>query len=380
MTTFVDLFGGAGGLSVGLSAAGWTPLLAVDSWADALQTHERNLGGDHTLLLDLSAHGAPDIVAARLAGRRPDWVVGGPPCKGFSTVGRRNRNDPRNRLVLSFADVVKKVQPRQGFVVENVLGLRDMSFVAQIVQHFSTLGFRVTVTVLKSADYGVPQLRRRVVFVGTRTEQSFMPPRATHAPGDYVTVWDAIGDLPELAAGGRAVHYDKEPFTLYQRQMRAGSICLQGHTVSNHPAYLVKAISFIPDGGNRRAIPPKHQPKSGFHNSYSRLHSASPAVAITQNMGKPSATRCIHPFQHRGLTAREGARLQSFPDTFHFSGGIISQREQIANAVPPRLAQVLGIALINPRCWTSDHGAAAVYNGLDDDGRPRLTGPVSAAC
>jgi DNA (cytosine-5)-methyltransferase 1 len=104
----------------------------------------------------------------------------------------------------------------------------------------------------------------------------------------------------------------------------------------------VQAISYIPDGGNRRDIPPDLQPRSGFHNSYSRLHSGSPAVAVTQNMGKPSGTRCIHPFQNRGLTAREGARLQGFPDRFHFTAGSTSQRLQIANAVSPILAEAMG--------------------------------------
>jgi len=133
--------------------------------------------------------------------------------------------------------------------------------------------------------------------------------------------------------------------------MREGSTQLQGHTVSSHPPHLVKAISFIPDGGNRRAIPDAYQPKSGFHNSYSRLSSKHPAVAVTSNLGKPSATRCIHPFQDRGLTAREGARLQGFPDTFHFAAGVTSQRLQVANAVPPILAEMLGRHLVDPRAW-----------------------------
>lgn len=115
----------------------------------------------------------------------------------------------------------------------------------------------------------------------------------------------------------------------------------------------MKAISFIPDGGNRRDIPDEYQPRSGYHNSYSRLNSRAPAVAVTQNMGKPSATRCIHPFQHRALTAREGARLQTFPDAFHFKGGMISQRLQIANAVPPLLAYWIGKALGSEANWHS---------------------------
>jgi DNA (cytosine-5)-methyltransferase 1 len=145
--------------------------------------------------------------------------------------------------------------------------------------------------------------------------------------------------------------------------MRQDSTCLQGHAVSNHPPHLVKAISFIPDGGNRRSIPDEFQPRSGFHNSYSRLASREPAVALTSNMGKPSATRCVHPFQDRGLTAREGARLQSFPDRFHFDAGVTSQRLQIANAVPPLLAERLGRLLDAESSWvdrppTSDESLA----------------------
>jgi DNA (cytosine-5)-methyltransferase 1 len=120
----------------------------------------------------------------------------------------------------------------------------------------------------------------------------------------------------------------------------------------------VEAISHIPDGGNRLSIPDHLQPKSGFHNSYSRLASWAPAVAVTGNMGKPSASRCIHPFQHRGLTAREGARLQSFPDHFHFKAGVTSQRIQIANAVPPLLAQQLAEALERDTAWVEAPAAA----------------------
>jgi DNA (cytosine-5)-methyltransferase 1 len=208
--------------------------------------------------------------------------------------------------------------------------------------------------VLRSADFGVPQLRRRVVFVGHQEFGYFLGPLPSNTGRGFVTVWDAIGDLPEVGPGETATEYDKQPFTDYQSSRRLGSVELQGHTVSNHPPHLVKAISFIPDGGNRLAIPDEFQPASGFHNSYSRLSSKAPAVAITSNMGKPSATRCIHPFQHRGLTAREGARLQSFSDSFHFSGGVVSQRLQVANAVPPLLAEAIGIALLDEKRWSDE--------------------------
>jgi DNA (cytosine-5)-methyltransferase 1 len=166
-------------------------------------------------------------------------------------------------------------------------------------------------------------------------------------------VLDAIGDLPPLSLGEEATAYLTAPKNPYQRKLRRGSKVIQGHVCSKHPASLVEAISHIPDGGSRRSIPVHLQPKSGFHNSYSRLNSRAPAVAVTQNMGKPSGTRCIHPLQHRGLTAREGARLQGFPDTFHFTAGVTSQRLQVANAVPPLLAEFLGQYLAAEESWAN---------------------------
>jgi len=257
----------------------------------------------------------------------------------------RQRSDPRNELVHQFAKIVSILEPR-GFLVENVIGLKDMNFVGAVTKVFARLGYTVTSMVLRSANYGVPQLLHRIVFIGDKEGRQFEKPACSHEPTNYVTVWDAIGDLPRLNAGDQKTTYDRPPRTEFQRLMRRDANVLQGHVASAHPAHLLKAISFIPDGGNRRSIPARYQPESGYHNSYSRLHSGSPAVAVTQNMGKPSGTRCIHPFQDRGLTAREGARLQGFPDTFHFSGGITSQRLQVANAVSPILARAIGIALL----------------------------------
>lgn len=348
LPTFLDLFAGAGGLSMGLRSAGWRPLLAIEHWDEAALTYGKNFGGGAVWQADVA-----DATAKKLAARldaSPDWVVGGPPCQGFSTVGKRTRQDPRNHLFLEFRRIVSCLRPT-GFVLENVLGLKDMRFVDEVRTSFAALGYQVAFQVLKAADFGVPQLRRRVVFVGHRDDRYFMGPVPLNADGHYVSVWDAIGDLPPIRPGETILSYHRKPETPYQAAMRIGSEGLQGHTASKHPDYLVKAISFIPDGGNRQSIPLRYQPASGFHNSYSRLDSRLPAVAVTSNMSKPSATRCIHPFQHRGLTAREGARLQSFPDAFHFYGGQVSQRLQIANAVPPLLGAALGAAIVDETRW-----------------------------
>lgn len=351
--TFVDLFSGCGGLSLGLENVGWPCLAAVDNWTDAVDTYNRNFEGVRAQRMDI--HELDRSRLRSLMDERPMWVVGGAPCQGFSTVGKRVREDPRNELVREFRRVVGLLEP-QGFLLENVTGLKDMDFEAPVCALFEELGYHVSSMVLRAADFGVPQLRRRIIFVGHREYGWFRGPQRSVEPSVYTTVWDAIGDLPEVGPGETVAQYDQKPFTDYQRRMREDSGGLQGHTVSKHPPELVNAISFIPDGGNRRAIPSAYQPASGFHNSYSRLSSRTPAVAVTSNMGKPSATRCIHPFQHRGLTAREGARLQSFPDRFHFLGGVVSQRLQIANAVPPMLAKAIGCALTDESRWASEPG------------------------
>lgn len=346
--TFLDLFSGCGGLTLGLQRAGWECLLAVDHWKDAVATYRHNVR-DHPVE-QLGIHDLTNAKLARLLNDRPTWVVGGPPCQGFSTIGKRQRQDPRNELVRQFRDVVRRLEP-DGFVIENVVGLKVMDFEGPVRALFEELDYEVTAMELRAADFGVPQLRRRIVFVGHREQGQFKGPLRQLEPPDYTTVWDAIGDLPEVQPGETKTNYEAEPFTEYQRRLREGSDAIQGHTVSKHPPSLVKAISFIPDGGNRKSIPPRYQPSSGYHNSYSRLSSTAPAVAVTSNMGKPSGTRCVHPFQDRGLTAREGARLQSFPDRFHFLGGVVSQRLQVANAVPVILAEAIGRALADDARW-----------------------------
>lgn len=325
-----------------------TCLLASDYWEDALVTYRHNMPDHPAVNADIR-----DLTVSKLTRMlpaKPDWIVGGPPCQGYSTVGKRNRDDPRNVLFMEFRKLVAGIKPK-GFLIENVLGLKDMSFEQEVAESFKRLGYRVNFMVLTSAEHGVPQLRRRVLFVGHKERGLFKGPAVTHDTEMHVTVADAIFDLPVLAAGERTDRYRKQPSTPYQKLMRRPGDKLQGHQVSKHPEHLVKAISFIPDGGNRTAIPPEYQPRTGFHNSYSRLASWLPAVAITQNLGKPSGTRCIHPTQHRGLTTREGARLQSFPDRFHFIGGVTSQRLQVGNAVPPLLAQAVGEALGDPVRW-----------------------------
>lgn len=342
--SFLDLFCGIGGLSLGLSSARMRCVGGVDIWEEAKSTYERNHEGAAFFLADLTKTPADAILAEfKTTATDVDVMVGGPPCQGFSTVGKRDDDDPRNSLWTSYHSLVQSVRPAY-VVIENVEGLivsKGGEVRDRIIKSFAEIGYRMKCKLLRSADYGVPQLRKRAVFLGWLdglVEPEF--PRVLKTP--HVSVGDAIFDLPELSPSETKTAYDKEPTTDYQRARRAGCTVLHNHTAANHDAALVKVLSFIPDGGNRKSIPDDYQPKSGFHNSYARLASWKPAVAVTSNMRKPSSARATHPKQNRGLTVREGLRLQSFDDTFVVLGSRTSQYLQVGNAVPPLLGKSIG--------------------------------------
>jgi DNA (cytosine-5)-methyltransferase 1 len=345
---FLDLFCGIGGLSLGLQRAGLLPLGGIDSWDEALATFARNHPGIRFLRADLTVLTLAQIESAfGVTADAIDVIVGGPPCQGFSTVGKRDVDDPRNRLWQNFHGLVNAIRPAY-VVVENVEGLNVMKnggIRDRLIEEFNAIGYLMKAKLLRAADYGVPQLRKRMIFLGWLeglAEPSF-PRRNCDS---HVTVADAIFDLPPLAPGERRTVYEAFPRTAYQVARRKGCTVLHNHEAANHPARLVEVLEHIPDGGNRKSIPDHLQPKSGFHNSYARLASWKPAIAVTSNMRKPSSARATHPNQHRGLTVREGLRLQSFDDDFVVLGSRTSQYLQVGNAVPPLLAFAVGREVI----------------------------------
>jgi DNA (cytosine-5)-methyltransferase 1 len=344
----LDLFCGIGGLSLGLTRAGFESIGGVDNWDDAARTFEHNHAPLQCLIADISVLQVSDLVDFfDVTPEDVDVMVGGPPCQGFSTVGKRDSRDPRNNLWTHYLELVAEIRPAY-VVVENVEGLVVMdrgNVCEQIVASLGRIGYRAKWKLLRSADYGVPQLRKRVIFIASLeglVEPSFPAP----AIGETVSVADAIGDLPILGAGELATRYASAPLTEFQRKRRGPSRTLRNHQAANHPPKLVEILKYIPDGGNRKSIPARLQPKSGFHNSYARLASDKPAVAITSNMRKPSSARATHPTQHRGLTVREGLRLQTFDDSFEVLGTRTSQYLQVGNAVPPLLAEAIGRQLL----------------------------------
>jgi DNA (cytosine-5)-methyltransferase 1 len=345
---FLDLFCGIGGLSLGLERAGFEPVGGIDLWEEARATFERNHPACRFLLADVTKTAVADI--ERQFGVRAadiDIVAGGPPCQGFSTVGKRNAADPRNGLWRRFRDLVAEVRPAYVLIenVEGMLVMQSGKVRDAVLDSFAEIGYHMKCKLLRAADYGVPQLRKRAFFLGwleDLAEPHF--PRPLGEP--YVTVADAIFDLPPLRASETKAAYEAPPLTAYQAARRKGGTVLYNHEAANHPKSLVEVLRYIPDGGNRKSIPDHAQPKSGFHNSYARLASWKPAIAVTSNMRKPSSARATHPTQHRGLTVREGLRLQSFDDDFVVLGSRTSQYLQVGNAVPPLLALAVGKALL----------------------------------
>ena len=348
--SYVDLFAGAGGLSVGLETAGFDLVHAVEVDEDARASFAHNRVGltPDEMSGDIQQYQTESEIIDAVGEETVDLVVGGPPCQGFSEVISPDGSDDRNHLFEDFMNWVQVLEP-EAALFENVRGIQNTAggkFLDAVEESFANFGYDVTPRVVESSNFGVPQHRRRLIVLATKQEQVQNPfdkyeldPRAV--PG----VMDTIGDLPEVGAGEEAYEYRSVPKTVIQWDLRGDNDQLTAHQAANHTDKLIERISHVPDGGSKEDIPEHLQPSSGYHNSYSRLKSDEPAVAITSNMSKPSSARCVHPFQDRGLTPREGARLQTFPDHYEFIGTLGAIRKQIGNAVPPYLAEAIGYYL-----------------------------------
>ncbi|MFH8119323.1 MAG: DNA cytosine methyltransferase [Candidatus Aenigmatarchaeota archaeon] len=331
MYKIIDLFGGCGGLSLGFKKAGFDVIAGFDINDAALQTYKENIGKAYKL--DLSKATPADILnLARV--EEIDGIVGGPPCEGFSLANiRRKIGDPRNMLVFKFAGLIKEIQPTF-FVMENVVGLTNLGggfFVNELRKRFKEAGYEVKWSILNSADYGVPQFRRRVIFIGIKRGEGLPDhPKPTHYPRSslgekhYVTVWEAISDLPEPTEDGE-VELISEPSNEYQKMIRNGAKKTTSHFKTHHSREIeekLKRLRF------NESLYPK------FKHSWVRLNPKEPAPTFKENHNAPA----VHPFQPRVITPREGARIQSFPDTFVFCGTKSQQLVQIGDAVPPLMA------------------------------------------
>lgn len=351
--TVVDLFSGAGGLSRGFYDADYEVVLGVDFDDAALKTFKANHGSAESMKLDLFDHNNINVIVEYLKNRNIelDVLVGGPPCQGFSIAGPRDMNDKRNSLYVAMVKLAEKLKP-QAVVLENVPGMIQTNNgigAKRIIEDFEKIGYVMTPKLLYAPDYGIPQMRKRVFFVGLReSEEVFSFPEAFVNKDEYVTCEDAIGDLPSLQTpngdiiyGDEVQDYIAEPQNNYQRIMRKNSDKVLNHIGSIPIEKTKHMISLVPEGKNYKALPEEYQGIYKYHEALTRYHSKKPSNTI--NTGHRSH---FHYKWNRIPTVRESARLQSFPDDFIFYGNKSEQYRQVGNAVPPMLGQVVAKALL----------------------------------
>ena len=343
--TVVDLFSGCGGLSKGFLDAGYKVILGVDIDQAALNTFERNHPGAIGLKGSLADAPTFNRMKKIIGERKIDIIVGGPPCQGFSLTGPRNFDDERNKLYLSYIKAVEIFRPK-AFVIENVPGMATLykgSVKDEILKRFKKLGYNIECKVLCAADYGVPQIRRRLVFIAVQKEMgpvSFPSPvlNSEH----YVTSREAIDDLPSLAhtLGEEVSSYERAARTPYQKLMRGKCNVLMNHTATAHKDFVINVISQVPEGGNYKNLPKGVGEHRKFHMAWTRCDGHKPSRTIDTGH-----RNYFHYEYNRIPTVRESARLQSFPDDFVFTGTRTEQYRQVGNAVPPILGKALATHL-----------------------------------
>lgn len=321
----VDLFSGAGGFQLGFEKQGFEVVLSTDFDKDCEAVHKLNRPNVPFLRLDI--HNLDEATLDNYVGKNNniDVLIGGPPCQGFSTIGKRissdpnkrTEADPRNTLFQEYIRILKYLKPKF-FVMENVQGLltRDKGKIfEEIKKRFKETGYAFNYVILNAADYGVPQIRNRVFFYGNRLDIEMHPPIATHGSESkpHVTVGETIGSLAEIECNDRI-----------------------NHVPLNHGEINIRRYALIPEGGRlpEDNLPPELYRKN-FGNTFKRLHRDKPSLTMVPGHNAFP----IHPWLNRSLTVREAARLQSFPDDYIFAGPRQKQCMQVGNAVPPLLAE-----------------------------------------
>lgn len=356
----IDLFCGVGGMSLGFEQAGFHVVAAVDDNEINTATHAKNFPRCKTLHADISKLSGQDLRRnAGLGDREIDVIFGGPPCQGFSMIGKRRLDDSRNLLIYDFARLIRELRPRY-FVMENVEGLmagEAVQVLKSLIRRVKRAEYAVVepIQVLCASDYGVPQRRRRVFVLGARKH---LPLPEYPDPADYTsekpTVWDAIRDLPDVANIGYLLETDllrrrlgkPSPYAAVLRDStpswddspETGRKSLSGCMRTAHTATTIERFS--------ATLPGTREPVSRFH----RLRKSGVASTLRAGTGPEhgshTAARPIHPVHPRCITTREAARLHSFPDWFVFHPTKWHGFRQVGNAVPPRLAQAVASMIL----------------------------------
>lgn len=368
----LDLFSGAGGFSLGMEMSGIEVVAAVEYNEKIADTYKLNhpntimINDDirNVAVLDAELKEINSNVSLegifRKVGKQPDIIFGGPPCQGFSMAGYRIRNekpffeDDRNLLYLEYLRVVEKLLPKI-FVIENVPGILSYDngrVKEEIIEKFSRLGYKVHAEVLASEYFGVPQKRKRAIFIGNRLglDSKNLFPELILKKSDFVSVWEAISDLPPLESGQgfEPAQYVSKPNNNYQVKMRKNVLenGFYNHVSSTHKKSTIDILKRILPGESMKDLPLHLRTKSIHSGAYGRMNPDEPAYTITTRLNTPSVGRITHPYSHRTITPREAARLQSFPDNYRFLGDITTVGIQIGNSVPPLLSKAIGDNLV----------------------------------
>lgn len=336
--TFFDLFCGAGGMTLGLKMAGFMPWLGLDFEKDCEATHKLNFPDVPFICGDINKISSDELLSTSgLKQGAVDLIVGGPPCQGFSTVNGKSRflDNPKNKLFVEFVRVINDLQPKW-FIMENVVGLTTMNggkVKDAVIDAFKQIGYSVEPRILDAANYGVPQFRQRAFFIGNNQGYPIIFPEKTHADNrDQLSLFDKNVLKPYITVGNAIM------------DLLHGSY--PNHDRPTHAAIVLERMSHVPEGGNQKDIPEHLKPPQLYKNTYGRLDRSKPSYTIHTRFDVASTGSLYHPTENRALTVREGARLQSFPDTFIFAGKKGSQYRQVGNAVPPLLAKAIGEAII----------------------------------
>jgi DNA (cytosine-5)-methyltransferase 1 len=381
---FIDLFAGAGGLSEGLTEAGFHGLFSNEIMPEYAQTYQRNHPSTKVMTADIRELDPERIMKDLNVEREElDLIAGGPPCQGFSiNAPIRSTLDERNHLFRDFLRFVDVFAPR-AILIENVPGLvsfEDGATLHAILDALADLGYGADVRILGAAYYGVPQMRWRTIILGLRGKNlplSVFPEPICHAPirpnftttfngqslvkiptsetdSKFVTVYDALSDLPSLTngeQGEKIKQYPKEPISDYQRRARTGSTGVINHEASRLSEINMRRMRYIKPGGNWTDIPDELLPK-GMQKARKSDHTKRYGRVDPDGLASTILTKCdphwgayFHYEQDRAFTVREAARLQSFPDHFVFMGTQAQQFAQVGNAVPPLLAKAIGLTL-----------------------------------
>jgi len=368
MIEVVDLFSGAGGLTFGFQNTIKNNKFVSRNDFNIRFANEFNHDAAEATMIeeDIANIDEHFLKSKGISSKRVDLVIGGPPCQSFSTVGKR-QYDKRAKMYREYRRILSFIQPKM-FVFENVFGLLTMKneqngpIIRNVKESFNDLssfgdvsGYDVFTKLINAKDFGVPQNRERVFLIGIRKDLKIkfewtFPEETTL--NNEITLRDAISDLPILGNNEQKNNYICEPRTEYQALLKGNQTELLNHVSRNHGERLQKIMRALEEGQGKNDINRMVEDgildkdlylTSGYNNTYGRLWWDRPSTTITNNLSTPSSLRCIHPEQNRALTAREGARIQSFPDNYKFVGGLQAINTQIGNAVPP----ILSIHLAN---------------------------------